>query len=82
MPDVETGKLTDFDPNGIVAELGTWTDPLLAERATDAPDGPAGPFNVTVPVRPFPATIELELKLIEVKTAFDTTSVEEADNVP
>jgi len=44
---VFTVKVPELWPNGTTVELGTVADPLLDDRVTTKPDGPARAFNVT-----------------------------------
>ncbi len=54
--DVDAVKFALVAPAGTVTLAGTVTFGLEETNVTTAPSGPAGPFNVTLPVDAFPPT--------------------------
>ena len=47
-------NVADVFPAGIVTVVGTFAFATLLETDTTAPEGPAGPFRVTVPTEEAP----------------------------
>ena len=51
---VVTENVAALDPAGTITVIGTVAEPLVDERVTTSPPGPARPFRVTVPIREEP----------------------------
>jgi hypothetical protein len=66
---VVTVNVTEVFPAGTIAVVGTVAAPLLLDSATLVPPGPAGPFNVTVPVAVAPPEIVVGLSVTALKLA-------------
>ena len=65
---VWTANVADDAPNGIVTVAGGMASELFEDNVTTSPPGPAGPFNVTVPVEETPAATVVgeRVKLVSV----------------
>ena len=66
---VAIAKLAVVWPAGTVTVLGIETEVEVVERATDVPEGPAGPLNLTVPVEGAPPWTVDGFKLSELREA-------------